>query len=127
MLHESHVRAEQCCGVLLQANDIAMLADMARYMHNDYSSVPGYTAANFPHANLPSLFWWDWNANSGDTGGLVQDDWLTVRTLAGCRPLSISESPSSAHPKGTLAICHPLLELALSHSGCLCSIFKAFG
>jgi hypothetical protein len=22
--------------------------------------------------------WWSWNPNSGDTGGIVQDDWLTV-------------------------------------------------
>ena len=56
-----------------------MLADMAKYMRNDYSSLPaGYSAANFPHANMPNMFWWDWNANSGDTGGLVQNDWLTV-------------------------------------------------
>ncbi len=59
-----------------------MLADMARYMHNDYSSLPsGYSAANFPHANMPNLFWWDWNANSGDTGGLVDNTWVTVRPL----------------------------------------------
>ncbi|BDA41281.1 probable endoglucanase E1 [Coccomyxa sp. Obi] len=61
------------------ATDIAMLADMARYMRNDYSSLgSGYSAANFPHANLPNLYWWDWNANSGDTGGIVQNDWLTI-------------------------------------------------
>ncbi|CAL5222764.1 g5176 [Coccomyxa viridis] len=61
------------------ATDIAMLSDMAKYMRNDYSSLPaGYNAASFPHANMPSLFWWDWNANSGDTGGLVQNDWLTI-------------------------------------------------
>ena len=65
---------------MVQANDIAMLADMARYMRNDYSSLGGgYSAANFPHANMPNLYWWDWNANSGDTGGIVQDDWYTVR------------------------------------------------
>ena len=23
-------------------------------------------------------FWWSWNANSGDTGGLVSDDWLRI-------------------------------------------------
>ena len=56
-----------------------MLADMARYMHNDYSSLGGgYSAADFPHSNMPHMYWWDWNANSGDTGGIVQDDWLTV-------------------------------------------------
>ena len=61
-----------------------MLADMAKYMRNDYSSLPaGYSAANFPHANMPNMFWWDWNANSGDTGGLVQNDWLTVTPSRG--------------------------------------------
>ena len=66
----------------MQATDIAMLADMARYMHNDYSSLPaGYGPASFPHANLPHLFWWDWNPNSGDTGGIVQNDWLTVSAV----------------------------------------------
>ncbi|CAL5222763.1 g5175 [Coccomyxa viridis] len=61
------------------ATDIAMLADMAKYMHNDYSSLPaGYGPASFPHANLPHLFWWDWNPNSGDTGGIVENDWLTI-------------------------------------------------
>ena len=64
----------------MQANDIAMLADMSNYMNNDYSTLPtGYGPANFPHANLRNLFWWDWNANSGDTGGIVEDDWVTVR------------------------------------------------
>lgn len=70
----------------MQATDIAMLADMARYMHNDYSSLGGgYTANDFPHANLPSLYWWDWNANSGDTGGIVMDDWKTVSCVSSCR------------------------------------------
>lgn len=76
-----HVILRCCC--MMQATDIAMLADMARYMRNDYSSLGGgYSAANFPHANIPSMYWWDWNANSGDTGGLVRDDWLTVRLTA---------------------------------------------
>ena len=26
-----------------------------------------------------NLFYWAWNANSGDTGGILQDDWKTVR------------------------------------------------
>ena len=71
-----------------------MLADMARYMHNDYSSLPaGYGPASFPHANMPNLFWWDWNPNSGDTGGIVENDWLTVSAV-----------PFSALP---WQICHP--------------------
>ena len=75
-----------------------MLTDMARYMHNDYSSLPaGYSAANFPHANLPNMFWWDWNANSGDTGGLVQNDWVTVRSSC-----SHSTSPPVGYPYSAL-------------------------
>jgi endoglucanase len=22
--------------------------------------------------------WWSWNPNSGDTGGILKDDWVTV-------------------------------------------------
>jgi chitinase len=28
----------------------------------------------------PSWTWWAWNPNSGDTGGILQDDWTTVNT-----------------------------------------------
>jgi hypothetical protein len=30
------------------------------------------------HAPAAALFWWAWNANSGDTGGLVGEDWTSV-------------------------------------------------
>lgn len=30
------------------------------------------------HNTISNVFWWAWNANSGDTKGLVQDDWLTI-------------------------------------------------
>ncbi|MEM9139813.1 MAG: Calx-beta domain-containing protein, partial [Pseudomonadota bacterium] len=30
----------------------------------------------------PSFAWWSWNPNSGDTGGYVLDDWVTVRQNA---------------------------------------------
>ncbi|CAL8461996.1 g1527 [Coccomyxa elongata] len=52
--------------------DVLFLSDMAKYMRNDPA------AAVYPHATLSHLIWWAWNPNSGDTGGLVQDDWLTV-------------------------------------------------
>ena len=56
-----------------------MLADMSNYMNNDYSTLgASYGPSSFPHANLESLFWWCWNANSGDTGGIVENDWVTV-------------------------------------------------
>ncbi|EIE25045.1 hypothetical protein COCSUDRAFT_46570 [Coccomyxa subellipsoidea C-169] len=52
--------------------DVLFLSDMAKYMKNDPA------AAVYPHATLSHLMWWSWNPNSGDTGGIVQDDWLTV-------------------------------------------------
>ena len=30
------------------------------------------------HNAIPHVFWWAWNANSGDTGGLVDNTWLQV-------------------------------------------------
>lgn len=30
----------------------------------------------------PSFAWWSWNPNSGDTGGILEDDWMTVRQEA---------------------------------------------
>lgn len=30
------------------------------------------------HNAIGNVFWWAWNANSGDTGGIVEQDWLTI-------------------------------------------------
>lgn len=30
--------------------------------------------------NMRSAFYWSWNPNSADTGGILEDDWTTVRT-----------------------------------------------
>ncbi len=38
----------------------------------------GSTSAN--GGNDFSWTWWSWNPNSGDTGGILQDDWMTVNT-----------------------------------------------
>ena len=27
-----------------------------------------------------NFFYWSWNPNSGDTGGILKDDWLSVNT-----------------------------------------------
>ncbi len=42
--------------------DLESLEDLARYLKG---------------GNM-GWFWWSWNANSGDTGGLVSDDWLHI-------------------------------------------------
>ena len=62
-----------CCHV--QSNDFQMLADMGTYLANAGAVADGR------HNQIPHAFWWAWNANSGDTGGVVQDDWITVRGL----------------------------------------------
>jgi endoglucanase len=33
----------------------------------------------FTSKHMCSSFYWSWNPNSGDTGGILQDDWLSVR------------------------------------------------
>ena len=57
----------------MQQADLLFLSDMAKYLKNDPATYA------FPHAPIQNLIWWSWNPNSGDTGGLVQNDWLTVR------------------------------------------------
>eukprot|EP00775_Hariotina_reticulata_P010875 gene10875-11029_t len=53
--------------------DVQYYEDMVKFMQlkpptDVYPSVP-----------FNNWFWWSWNANSGDTGGLVADDWNTLR------------------------------------------------
>ncbi len=50
-------------------------------------------------ANRMSFAYWSFNPNSGDTGGLVQDDWVTPRTdkLAALRPL-LATGPTGPTP-----------------------------
>ena len=61
-------------GSRFYAEDARMLADFAIYM----------TTATAGHAAEPNMVWWCWNANSGGTGGLVQDNWIDVRLCGWC-------------------------------------------
>ncbi|KAK9838511.1 hypothetical protein WJX81_004175 [Elliptochloris bilobata] len=54
------------------AKDTAMLTDMAKYMNLASGADDGL------HAPITNLIWWSFNANSGDTGGIVDNDWLTI-------------------------------------------------
>ena len=45
-------------GSKMNPEDLRMLKDFARYM----------TAGTAGHNAMPNMLWWDWNANSGDTG-----------------------------------------------------------
>jgi hypothetical protein len=73
-----HERIEQDVGrwnghVDVQAGDLTFLEDMAKWMSNTGDGNDGL------HNPVPHVAFWCWNANSGDTGGIVADDWLTVR------------------------------------------------
>jgi hypothetical protein len=79
-----------------QAADLAFYRDFAAYVQNTGAAADGQ------HAAMPNLVWWDWNPNSGDTGGIVGDDWLTVGKLPA------DQAPDLASPMCRLAsFCGP--------------------
>ena len=52
-----------------------MLHDMAQYLNNQGAANDG------KHNPIPHLFWWAWNSNSADTGGLVTEpNWDQVKS-----------------------------------------------
>lgn len=55
------------------SRDLQSMPDIASYLNN------AGAAADGKHSAIPNWFYWCWNANSGDTGGLVADDWLTIQ------------------------------------------------
>jgi aryl-phospho-beta-D-glucosidase BglC (GH1 family) len=52
-----------------------------------------------------SWSWWSWNPNSGDTGGILQDDWTTVNTnkMQGLTPLEFTLPPAGGGAATTTA------------------------
>jgi aryl-phospho-beta-D-glucosidase BglC (GH1 family)/outer membrane biosynthesis protein TonB len=59
---------------LMTASDQTWMNTLVQYLDGTASS--GTTAAQQPY----SWAYWAWNPNSGDTGGILQDDWSTVNT-----------------------------------------------
>jgi hypothetical protein len=55
------------------SRDLQSMPDIASYLNNVGAAADG------KHIAIPNWFYWDWNPNSGDTGGLVADDWLTIQ------------------------------------------------
>lgn len=51
---------------LTDARDLEMMPQYANYMAG------GENGADGLHDPITSWFWWCWNANSGDTGGVVR-------------------------------------------------------
>ncbi|MBA3237641.1 MAG: cellulase family glycosylhydrolase [Parachlamydiaceae bacterium] len=67
--------------------DLQSMKDMA-----DYFKLAG-TANDGNHEFMANWFYWSWNANSGDTGGIVADNWIDIQwkkidylTQIGLRP-----------------------------------------
>ncbi|HEY7326286.1 MAG TPA: cellulase family glycosylhydrolase [Gemmataceae bacterium] len=51
-----------------------------------------------------SWTWWSWNPNSGDTGGILQDDWTTVNQnkVQGLIPIEFSLPPAGGTSTATM-------------------------
>jgi aryl-phospho-beta-D-glucosidase BglC (GH1 family) len=76
---------------LQTTSDQQWYQEFTAYLGNTSSS-----AGSVGRAGM-SWTWWSWNPNSGDTGGILQDDWLTVNQnkLQGLTPL-MSTLPAAA-------------------------------
>lgn len=61
-----------------------------------------------------SWTWWSWNPNSGDTGGILQDDWKTVNQdkVQGLVPLELALPPAGS--SGTAATTTATFTVSLS-------------
>src|SRR5262249_22807826 len=65
-------------GTKLQTtSDRQWLDKMVEYLKGDLNGDGVSDLA--PGQQGPSWTWWSWTPNSGDTGGILQDDWLTVQ------------------------------------------------
>lgn len=60
---------------LTDMRDFDFYTSFIQYMNNDGPGNDGL------HNDISSTVWWSWNANSGDTKGIVQDDWTTINWL----------------------------------------------
>ena len=58
---------------LTDPKDVQWADAITKYIHGDTSALK-VAAGELG----PSWSWWAWNPNSGDTGGILKDDWTTV-------------------------------------------------
>ncbi len=56
-----------------------------------------------------SWSWWSWNPNSGDTGGVLEDDWTTVR-----QDVVTLLEPLMAEEGGSAAVSNPTVEFEVT-------------
>jgi aryl-phospho-beta-D-glucosidase BglC (GH1 family) len=72
---------------LQDPKDAAWLSKLTAYLSGDFDA---NGTNDLPAGKLGmSWTWWSWNPNSGDTGGILKDDWLSVNTekVAALTPL----------------------------------------
>ncbi len=55
-----------------ESRDLDSMRDIAAYLNNSGAAADG------KHQAISHWFYWSWNANSGDTGGLVADNWRDI-------------------------------------------------
>ena len=60
---------------LLTTSDIQWMTKFKAYVNGDMNFNGGSIA---PPLKSISYTYWCWNPNSGDTGGILKDDWQTV-------------------------------------------------
>ncbi|KAL0040077.1 hypothetical protein WJX79_005360 [Trebouxia sp. C0005] len=82
-----------------ESQDIQAMQDLASYLGNVGAGADGQ------HAPIPHWFYWSWNANSGDTGGIVADDWTSIHwkkidylISCGLRPWYLDNTNPGASP-----------------------------
>eukprot|EP00798_Chlamydomonas_sp_ICE-L_P006250 gene6250-2875_t len=54
------------------ANDILFMIDFAKYLNGKGAAADGR------HKSIGNWFYWCWNDNSGDTGGLIDSSWVNI-------------------------------------------------
>ena len=57
----------------VENTDLISMSDLAKYLNNNGDAQDG------KHKAIGTWFYWSWNANSGDTGGLVDDGWVNIQ------------------------------------------------
>ena len=81
--------------------DLVWAEAITNYLAGDFD---GDGASDLGDGEMgPSFAWWSWNPNSGDTGGYLNDDWLTVRQNAAdlLDPLLDSDATGGAPGDGS--------------------------
>ncbi|PZP39842.1 MAG: endoglucanase [Azospirillum brasilense] len=93
---------------MADAKDLVWLDKITAYLSGDLDANGTHDIAAGQQGI--SWTWWSWNPNSGDTGGILQDDWTSVNTakLAELQPIQFNLDGSTVTP-GTTGDAHVAL------------------